>query len=205
MLAITALGYEEFFVLLLPTLYWCVDQMVGLRAGIILMSANTFNTFFKFLFHSPRPYWISDDVIAYSHETSFGLPSGHAQIAASVWGWLAVDVKKRWFTIVAVVLIFSIGISRLYLGVHFFSDVLLGWFLGVLLVFLFMRWQEKNLSMVFTSDLVVLYFGLGFVFPDNADFLSYTLQLLCYSLIGLWVSWLGPVLFEKLGILEFEC
>jgi membrane-associated phospholipid phosphatase len=142
MLAITALGYEEFIVLLLLTLYWCVDQMIGLRVGIVLMTANTFNTFFKFLFHSPRPYWISDDVTAYSHETSFGLPSGHAQIAASVWGWLAVEVKKRWFTVVAVVLIFLIGFSRLYLGVHFFSDVLLGWFLGALLVFLFMKWQN---------------------------------------------------------------
>ena len=297
MLAITALGYEEFFVLLLPTLYWCVDQAIGLRVGIVLMTANTFNTFFKFLFHSPRPYWISDDVIAYSHETSFGLPSGHAQIAASVWGWLAVEVKKRWFTIVAVVVIFLIGFSRLYLGVHFFSDVLLGWFLGALLVFLVMRWQNNvsnwfarqiwwskvavvcvttalviliplsakwvvgpwempldwaaragevapyDLDGIFTLagtwfgmllgyliltekkgrflakeggwrrllrllvgllGLLVLYFGLGLIFPSNADFLSFTLRFLRYTLIGLWVSWLGPVLFEKLGLLEFE-
>ena len=98
MTAITALGYEEFFVLLLPTIYWCVDQMVGLRVGIVLLWGNMFNTFFKFLFHNPRPYWISEEVQALSHETSFGLPSGHAQIAASVWGWLAVEVKKRWFS-----------------------------------------------------------------------------------------------------------
>jgi len=297
MLAITALGYEEFFVLLLPTLYWCVDQGIGLRVGIILMTANTFNTFFKFLFHSPRPYWISDDVIAYSHETSFGLPSGHAQIAASVWGWLAVEVKKRWFTLVAVGLIFLIGFSRLYLGVHFLSDVLLGWFLGALLVFLFMRWQntfsewlgrqdgwvkvvivclstaliilimlipiwivgpwvmpqdwaaragevapyDKNdiytlagtwfgmvLGYVILTEkkghfkakeggwrrlirlliglvgLLVLYFGLGQIFPDSGDFVSYALRFLRYMLIGLWVSWLGPLLFERMGILRFE-
>jgi len=47
MLAITALGYEEFFVLLLPTLYWCFDQMLGLRVGIVLLLGNVFNTFFK--------------------------------------------------------------------------------------------------------------------------------------------------------------
>lgn len=143
MLAVTALGYEEFFILLLPTLYWCIDQMVGLRLGIILMMANVSNTFFKFLFNNPRPYWISDDVRVYSYESSFGLPSGHAQIAASVWGWLAFEVKKRWFTLVALGLIFLIGVSRLYLGVHFASDVLLGWFLGALLVFGFATWHQQ--------------------------------------------------------------
>ena len=137
MLGITAIGYEQFFVLLLPAVYWSIDQAVGLRMGMVLLLGTDLNTFFKFLFHNPRPFWISDQVIAYSHESSFGLPSGHAQIAASVWGWLAVEVKKRWFTISAIVLILLIGISRLYLGVHFLSDVVLGWLLGGLLVLVF--------------------------------------------------------------------
>ena len=86
MLAITAIGYEQFFVLLLPAVYWSVDQAVGLRMGMVLLLGTDLNTFFKFLFHNPRPFWISDKVMPLSHETSFGLPSGHAQTAASVWG-----------------------------------------------------------------------------------------------------------------------
>jgi membrane-associated phospholipid phosphatase len=296
MLAITALGYEEFFILLLPTLYWCVDQMVGLRLGIVLMLANVSNTFFKFLFHNPRPYWVSDDVIVYSQETSFGLPSGHAQIATSVWGWLAYEAKKHWFTILAFGLIFLIGISRIYLGVHFTSDVLLGWSLGAILVFAFAAWHQQvgkwlasqsnmvkflivlgtttlmilmvlgakwvagpwampeawlaragdadptNLHGIFTisgtwfgmlTGFIVLtgkkghflagegdwrrlarlligflgifglYFGLGQIFPRNADFLSFALRFMRYTLIGLWVSWMGPLVFEKLGLLQF--
>ena len=50
MLGITALGYEEFFILLLPTLYWCFDQLIGLRMGLVLLLSNTFNIFFKFFF-----------------------------------------------------------------------------------------------------------------------------------------------------------
>ncbi len=296
MLAITALGYGGFFVLLLPTLYWCVDQMVGLRLGIMLMTANVLNTFFKFLFHRPRPYWISEDVKIYSHETSFGLPSGHAQVAASVWGWLAYEVKKRWFTLVALGLIFLIGISRLFLGVHFTSDVLLGWSLGALLVLAFANWHQPvgnwlanqslwvkfgivlgstvlmillvlgamwiagdwsipeawseragdidpySLDGIFTISgtwfgmltgfiilsgtkgrflagegdwrrlvrlfvgflgIFALYFGLGQFFPRNADFLSFFLRFIRYTLIGLWVSWLGPLVFEKLALLKF--
>jgi membrane-associated phospholipid phosphatase len=142
MQVITALGYEQFFILLLPTVYWCLDQAVGLRLGIALLLGTNLNTFFKFLFHNPRPFWISDNIVTYSHESSFGFPSGHAQVAASVWGWLAVEVKKRWFTISAIVLIFLIGLSRLYLGVHFLSDVLLGWLLGGLLVLLMARLES---------------------------------------------------------------
>jgi len=297
MLGITALGYEEFFILLLPTLYWCFDQMVGLRMGLVLLLSSTFNTFFKFLFHNPRPFWISDQVRNYSHETSFGLPSGHAQIAASVWGWLAVEIKKRWFSILALILIFLIGVSRLYLGVHFLTDVLLGWLLGGLLVWAISAWKKPvgrwfasrslavklilaitstlamvllilaarwvvgpwtidpacaaragdvdpfNLDCIFTLSgtwlgmlggfvllvskkghfkasaggwrrfvrLIVgllgtflLYFGLGQIFPRNADFISFALRFIRYTLIGLWVSWLGPLFFERIGILDFE-
>jgi membrane-associated phospholipid phosphatase len=296
MLAITALGYEEFFVLLLPTIYWCFDQMIGLRVGIMLMLGNVFNTFFKFLFHNARPYWFSDTVKAYSIESSFGLPSGHAQISASVWGWLAVEIRKRWFSILALVLIFLIGFSRLFLGVHFLSDVLLGWLLGGLLVWAFAAWHQKTgdwllqktigtrLILVLVSTLVILllvlgvrwivlpwemptvwqerargaepfelegiitiagtwfgmltgfvaltaskghflareggwkrlvrffvgligvlllYLGLGQVFPDNQDLISYVLRFLRYTLIGLWVSWFGPLTFYKLRLLKF--
>jgi membrane-associated phospholipid phosphatase len=296
MLTITALGYEEFFILLLPTLYWCVDQMVGLRLGIVLMLANVSNTFFKFLFHNPRPYWVSDDVIVYSHETSFGLPSGHAQIAASVWGWLSYETKKLWFTLVALGLILLIGISRIYLGVHFTSDVLLGWSLGAILVFAFAAWYQQvgkwlasqsdfakfsivlgstvlmivlvlgakwtadpwvmpdawsiragdvgpyDLDGIFTIagtwfgmltgfvilmrkrgpflagegewrrlvrlfvgfvGIMALYLGLGEIFPRNADLISFALRFVRYTLIGLWVSWLGPLVFERLGLLKF--
>jgi hypothetical protein len=48
-----------------------------------------------------------------------------------------------------------------------------------------------------------LYFGLGQIFPRNADFLSFALRFTRYTLIGLWVSWLGPLVFEKLGLLQF--
>ncbi len=297
MLAITALGYEEFFVLLLPTLYWCFDQMIGFRVGLMLLLGNTFNNFFKFLFHTPRPYWVSESVRSLSHETSFGLPSGHAQIAATVWGWLAVEVRKRWFRIAALVVILLIGLSRIYLGVHFLSDVLLGWILGGLLVWAFAAWYPTvgawvnrktlwgKIGLIILSTVLMLglifgvkwvaepswemdpawveragevapysldgaltvsgtwfgmltgfvvlmekrgkflagqggwkrqvrfivgligifalYFGLGQIFPRNADLISYLLRFVRYTLIGLWVSWLGPQAFEQLGLLDF--
>jgi membrane-associated phospholipid phosphatase len=133
------LGTKEFFLLLLPAIYWCKSTAQGFRLGLMLTISYGINAFFKVLWHSPRPYWVSRDVFAWSHEGSYGLPSGHAQIAASFWGLLAYSMQNRRALAAAALLSILIGISRIYLGVHFPLDVLTGWAIGtgILIVFLF--------------------------------------------------------------------
>lgn len=168
MKAFSFLGQEEFFLLALPILYWCVDAGLGLRIGMMLMISNGVNGFFKVLFHSPRPYWVDRRVTAYASETSFGIPSGHAEIAAGLWGLLAARLKKTWLTIVCLLVIFFIGFSRLYLGVHFTRDVLFGWALGGLTLLAFLalekpvlRWVKKSstaqlIAAAFVTSLVLI-------------------------------------------------
>jgi hypothetical protein len=67
------------------------------------------------------------------------MPSGHAQDAASIWGLLAVSLRRWWMTVAAVVMILMIGLSRIYLGVHFAHDVLGGWAVGLILLLVFTR------------------------------------------------------------------
>jgi hypothetical protein len=84
-------------------------------------------------------------------EISFGVPSNHAQSATVIWGMLAAYLRKWWAWLVAISLIILIGLSRLYLGVHFPHDVLLGWLIGGLLLWLTLRfwgpvtaWAKKQ-------------------------------------------------------------
>lgn len=85
----TFLGSEEFFLLGLPVLYWCVDARIGLRMGVVLLLNGVVNSVLKLAFFGPRPYWVNPQVKALVSETSFGVPSGHAQMAAGLWGcWL---------------------------------------------------------------------------------------------------------------------
>jgi membrane-associated phospholipid phosphatase len=135
-------GTEPFFLLLLPALYWCVEASTGLRVGIILLLSTSVNDAFKMAFHGPRPYWFSSDVIGYAGETSFGAPSGHAQIAFGVWGMLAACIGRWWGWLIAILVILLIGISRLYLGVHFPHDVILGWLIGALLLWFVLRFWK---------------------------------------------------------------
>ena len=137
------LGDEEFYLFIMPFIFWCVDSRLGLKLGMILMLSNGVNASFKFLFHSPRPFWVNKDITAYVQETSFGLPSGHSQNAVSIWGYLSTLFKNKWLKTLFFTIFILIGISRLYLGAHFILDVLAGWILGGLLVLLFIFFEKK--------------------------------------------------------------
>jgi hypothetical protein len=200
---------------------------------------------------------------------------------------------KTWAKWVMGILVFLIGFSRIVLGVHFISDVFLGWLVGLLLIWLFARnldslgktlqkmpltsllalallssglmvllpaltkvvssswqpaadwvaragaidpmnlefsltlaglwfgmlggfailmhqrgilqskqgdWQKVARYFIGLIGVVVLYAGLGALFPDDMSLIGMILRYLRYTLIGLWIAWGSPILFEKIGI-----
>jgi hypothetical protein len=70
-------------------------------------------------------------------------------------------VKKRWLWITAISLILLISFSRLYLGVHFPHDVIGGWLIGLLVLFLFIKY-EKSVSNWLQSRSTSNQIGIGF-------------------------------------------
>jgi membrane-associated phospholipid phosphatase len=134
----TFMGSEYFYIAALPILYWCIDAELGIRIGVMLMvSVETVN-FLKLAFHTPRPYWVDSRIHPYSPETSLGLPSGHSSNSASVWGVLAASLHRWWTTILIILVILMIGLSRIVLGAHFLQDVLSGFVTGAILLGLFL-------------------------------------------------------------------
>jgi membrane-associated phospholipid phosphatase len=139
----TFLGYEEWFLLMMPFVFWCIDSKIGVRLGIYLTTAGILTAMLKVYMHDPRPYWYDASVqLLTEAETSFGIPSGHAMIGLTVWGGLAASLRKRWAWIAAGFIIFMIGLSRLVLGVHFPTDVIFGWIIGAILLFLLVRFED---------------------------------------------------------------
>lgn len=132
------LGQPEFYLLIIPAFYWCRDPRLGLRLGLLMGISGGLNEALKVAFHLPRPYWVSPEVRALGSHPSFGLPSAHAQGAVAFWGLIAVQVRRWWFWIVAAATIFLIGTSRVFLAVHFPTDVIAGFAVGagILLGFL---------------------------------------------------------------------
>jgi len=181
MLFLSFLSNEEFILLALPFLYWCVDPRLGARLAILLGLTQGVNEFFKFFFHTPRPYWVSHRVAPWSTEASYGLPSGHAQRAASLFGLVghAGGGGLRWVMAVAILLV---GFSRISLAVHFPTDVILGWALGGLVLWAFLRWETpvaawagrcatgQRIGLACAASMLVLAFclaGLAFTPPSD--------------------------------------
>lgn len=144
------LGSEYFYFLVMPAILWCVDSGLGIRLGLLVVTSAGVNDLLKIVFGLPRPYWISREVAALSSETSFGLPSGHAQTSVVVWGRLAEWARRRWFTALAMAAVLGISLSRLALGVHFPLDLAAGWIAGAILLGLAL-WLEEPLSRVFAN------------------------------------------------------
>lgn len=120
---------QEFFFILIPTVWLGSGWRTGLRLFYVLLASNLVNHALKECFVLPRPFHI-DPSLGVVDVAGYGLPSGAAQTAVLLAG-LALSVwkhKHRWFF--AVLYVALISFSRLYLGVHFPSDVLVGWCLG---------------------------------------------------------------------------
>lgn len=133
MKAISTAGSEFFFMAALPLIYWCVDKRRGMRIGILVFLSAAVNTRLKLAFGQPRPYEL-DPSVGIAKETGFGLPSGHSQFSA-VFGLSAAPLfRAPWSIVFAVAFPLLVGLSRIYLGVHFPTDVLAGWAIGAAIV-----------------------------------------------------------------------
>jgi len=140
--AITFMGEEEFFMIILPLIFWCVDFALGARLALAFLFSPYVNTVLKGLFAHPRPFELDPAVKLHDAE-GYGLPSGHSQSAVVLWGIIAAGFHKAWLWIVAVLLMVLIGFSRVYLGVHFPTDVLGGWAIGAVLLGIYMVLEPR--------------------------------------------------------------
>lgn len=144
--AFTFMGEEPFFLVLLPLIYWCLDRRVGARLTILFLLSTYVNSVAKTLGGQPRPYdYAPDDVAPLWEATGYGLPSGHTQSAVVVWGYLASQFRRAWLWVVTALLIVLIPLSRVYLGVHFPTDLLGGYLLGVSILLVYV-WLEPSVE-----------------------------------------------------------
>lgn len=138
---ISTLGLEEFYLALFPLIYWCIHKTVGKMFAYVFLIANALNPLLKYGFRGPRPFWF-DPSLEMWEETSYGVPSGHAQLATVTYLFLAGWIRRWWAWVIAFVMIFLMGISRIYLGSHFPHDVVVGFFVAVLVLLGFVAWQR---------------------------------------------------------------
>ncbi|MBC1371596.1 phosphatase PAP2 family protein [Listeria booriae] len=168
---LTTIGSAETAIILtvivVVILFFMRKFVVGLWfGGTVLVCAVLLNTILKDVFQRPRPNF--DRLIA---ETGFSFPSGHATGSTVFYGlaamFLIFTVRQMWAKIVIGVVglgwIFFIMYSRVYLGVHYPTDVLGGFLFGIASIFislgvyflvreplhnLLVKWRIKDRSVI---------------------------------------------------------
>ena len=109
------------------SLIFIKDKKVGLFMSIDLVVITIFQYILKFVFQRNRPIGIN-----LVEETSYSFPSGHSLTAMAFYGFIIYLIyssklpkrSKNIYISLFSLLIFIVGISRVYLGVHFFTDVI---------------------------------------------------------------------------------
>ena len=136
--AVTTLGSAKGLiaeaVILLIALTAMRRWKLGVSAAVNLLLAWLLNERLKGVFQRPRPAdpWLVQ-------ETGFSFPSGHSMVSMAFYGfliylvWRCVTDKKLKYTLTAVLgaLILMIGLSRIYLGVHYVTDVIGGFLIAL--------------------------------------------------------------------------
>jgi len=115
---------------------------------ISIAGSEIFTSIGKIILHRARP------TVAIYVENSFSFPSGHATIAIAFYGFLTYclikNIKKWKYKIniffISLITILLIGISRLYLGVHYVSDVWAGYLVGTIWLIIAISLTEYLLS-----------------------------------------------------------
>jgi membrane-associated phospholipid phosphatase len=149
MSVLTLLGDKYFYFALMPFLFWCVNERKAVRLGSVVFVSGFLNSWLKDLFAVPRPYVLKPginqgwkpiekafpDSLSIKDLPAGSLPSGHAQNSLALWGMLASWFKKPWGLVLAIALPLLVGFTRIYLGVHYPTDVVSAYaFSGVLLI-----------------------------------------------------------------------
>ena len=125
---ISLAGYPTFLILFISFGYFYWSPSRFSRVAMMLFISGLINAFLKDFFQDARP--AIELMLDPKVGTSYGWPSGHSQIAVTLWGLLAYELKNKWATIGAITIIILIAFSRMYLGVHDLGDVFAGLIIG---------------------------------------------------------------------------
>lgn len=117
---------------------------IGLAVGVTIVETYAL----KYAISRPRPYITHPDLSPLGHENSFSFPSGHSSAAFSFATSLSMNYRHWYVAVPAFAWATATAYSRLYLGVHYPTDVLTGAVLGVGTAWIThkvnKKWQQKK-------------------------------------------------------------
>ena len=196
--AASVLGEELCLILILGLLYWCIDKKYAEFIGTNITLGLVLNPMLKNLVLRRRPYFdiAGIECLKPVHEgdiydislQGYSFPSGHSMNSAIVYGSLPVYKRTKILIAGALILPLLVGISRVMLGVHYPTDVLVGWACGGAVV-LFISYLQRKIERKGLLRLVIFAVSLtGIFFCRTSDY---------YTALGVMGGMFLALPFEK--------
>ena len=194
------IGGEIGMMLALLIILFCWKKEVGKRLALIITAVNTWLPMIKAVVMRPRPYMDYpdrvkgvadvgnkaplDDVAAHG----YSFPSIHSASTMALFIPLAAEVKKKWMWIAAVVITFLVGISRAVAGMHYPTDIIAGWVLGLAGAGICLL-LEKKVKNEWIRHLILLVSALpGLFFVRTEDY---------FTSLGLLIGLIAAIHYEE--------
>ncbi len=185
----TDLSTYGFFILAFTIFLWCIDYKKGLHLSYLLSFGAGCLEGLKNFLHVPRPFVYAPELMLKA-ESGFSTPSGHTFTSTMMYSAVLFYDKKTKMKnsariAIAIALPFLVGFSRIYLGVHYPTDVLLGWVLGALATIIFIlvtpgldkrvsdfadkmsKISDKNIKSVKFAVAAIFSFTIILIYPQK--------------------------------------
>lgn len=192
---ITMFGEETLLIVFIAVFYFVIDKKMAQRVFFITAASLGVNGVVKNFAKVPRPFSTGKvTCVRPDTATGYAFPSGHTQNVATWTSAFAVHLKKWWMTIIAVLLTIGVGFSRLYLGAHYPSDVIVGTIIGVLFaVFGNIAYDKIENKNIIHAAVILIYtpFVIYFLFSEANE-----LYADLYKLYGMLVGYFFAVMLD---------
>ncbi|MCG3217721.1 MAG: phosphatase PAP2 family protein [Candidatus Heimdallarchaeota archaeon] len=194
---ITFIGDELFYIMFFSVMFWVYNKELAYEMIYVLLISVSINGSLKEVVKRTRPTFAGEIGKGVVEAEGYSFPSGHSQNSATVWGLWALNLKNRKQQLILASLIILIGFSRIYLVVHFFTDVIAGWIIGFTIAYLIFRakprflekWHELGInvriSIITVTSLILLGISL---LPDASENYSKTISSGAGIIFGIYLG-----------------
>ena len=201
--AFSVIGGETVSMLILLMILFCYNKESGKRCAMTILAASVWFPMIKNIARRSRPYLdyegrIDWKILPEEGSTAeqamdltvqgYSFPSGHSAMAAAMYGSAALEIRKKWARAVAIVLPLLIGVSRFAVGVHYPTDVLAGWALGLAAIAV-CRLLEKKIPNENARAVILLATALpGLFWCNSRDY---------FTALGMMIGMTAGIPYEK--------
>ncbi len=198
--AMSFIGGEMGLLLVVMIVLFCWKKEFGKRLAVIIVAVNAWMPMIKAVVMRPRPYMEYPDRVKGVADAGSGgslnsiaaqgysFPSLHSASVVALMVSIANEVRKKWMWILAVVISLLVGISRAVTGMHYPTDILAGWALGLISAVICML-LEKKVKNEWIRHLILLFSVLpGLFFVRTEDY---------FTALGLMVGLIAAIHFEE--------